>query len=313
MSGAILSPAGSDNVIMGCGSGPETRSDMRCRRRYRSHGVRDSGAPALAAGREAKGLALRQGLSRIAANTDACNLELMFELGSWDELLAIATKLRLDAGLGAVFVAFMEPFRAAIHCWRGALAEAHRYLDPVLETGRDMPLGVRLPALSAALSLNVAEGNADQALHILGEYEQALPLSTPANGYHGGKYLADIVRGCVALGEIDHAQRLVGAVEPALWRHRLQVLSSRAVLAEAAGDPAAEELYSQATTGWQEYGHVLERGLALLGAGRCRRRAGRPDASVPLLAARDIFAGLGAVAPVAEADSRLGDSMRHTS
>ena len=57
---------------------------------------------------------------------------------------------------------------------------------------------------------------------------------------------------------------------------------------------------------------MLEHGLALLGLGRCQKRAGHPDAPAPLLAARNVFAGLGAVQPLAEADSLLGGHQTRT-
>ena len=41
--------------------------------------------------------------------------------------------------------------------------------------------------------------------------------------------------------------------------------------------------------GWEAYGHLAEHGLALLGAGRCLRRLGRPEAAARLRAARAVF------------------------
>ena len=202
---------------------------------------------------------------------------------------------------------------AAVLRWRGKLAEAHQYLDPVLPLARKMALQDLLPALAAAVTLSVADGNAHLALRLLEEYEQALSRAAPGSWYWGGQRLADVVRACAALGQVEHAQRLTGAAESTLWRHRLQAQSARAAIAEAAGDPAADQRCTEAATGWHQYGHVLEHGLALLGLGRCRRRAGHPDASPPLLAARAVFADLGAAMPLTEADRWLGDHTRHRS
>jgi hypothetical protein len=58
---------------------------------------------------------------------------------------------------------------------------------------------------------------------------------------------------------------------------------------------------------------TLERGLALLGLGCCRQRAGHPDAAEPLLTARALFTQLAAATPLAEADTRLSESLRRTS
>lgn len=64
-----------------------------------------------------------------------------------------------------------------------------------------------------------------------------------------------------------------------------------AVQAETDGDLGdAAVRYGEAAAGWSAYGHVLEHGLALLGAGRClvrlgasrrRRGCGRPRRSSP--------------------------------
>jgi class 3 adenylate cyclase/tetratricopeptide (TPR) repeat protein len=273
----------------------------------------DGPEAALAALWESREIALRQGNQGYLVRS-AAFLAPMFDLGRWDEVLATASEWRprLDAGPGRGHLAAMEPPCAAVLCWRGAMAEAHQYLDPVLPLARKMALQDLLPALAAAVTLSVADENTPQALSLIEEYEQALSRA-PASWYWGGQHLAGIVRACAALGQLEHAQRLAGAAGPTLWRHRLEMQSAQAAIAEAAGDPAADQLYADAADGWHLYGHVLEHGLALLGLGRCRQRAGHPDASAPLLAARAVFADLGAVMPLAEADRRLGDLMRHTS
>jgi hypothetical protein len=193
------------------------------------------------------------------------------------------------------------------------LAAAHHCLDPVLPLARKMALQELVPALAVAAALCAADGDARQALRFVEEYERALSPAAPASWYWGGWYLADIVRVCAALGELERAQRLVGAAEPALWRHQLEMRSAKAAIAEAAGDPGADLLYTEAASGWQAYGHQLERGLALLGLGRCRLRAGHSGASESLLAARIVFAELGAAMPLTEADRWLGNHMRRTS
>jgi tetratricopeptide (TPR) repeat protein len=269
---------------------------------------------AMAASRESRQVASRQGNQRLLANS-AAFLAPMFDLGRWDEVLATASEWRprFESELGRGGLAAMEPPCAAVLCWRGELAEAHQYLDPVLPLARKMALQDLLPALAAAVTLSVADGNAHQALSLLEEYDQALSWAAPASWYWGGQHLAGIARACAALGQVEYAQRLTGAAEPTLWRHRLQAQSARAAIAEAVGDTAADQRYSQAATGWHQYGHVLEHGLALLGLGRCRLRAGHPDALAPLLAARALFTDLGAALPLTEADRWLSDHIRHSS
>jgi hypothetical protein len=92
-------------------------------------------------------------------------------------------------------------------------------------------------------------------------------------------------------------------------RQRHGAVSARAVAAEAAGDLGeATALYDRAARDWGAYGHTLEHGLALLGAGRCRRRAGADEEGTRarLREAAGLLRGLGAAGPAAEAD-RLRD------
>jgi hypothetical protein len=243
------------------------------------------------------------------------SLEVLFDLGQWDDVLAMASELRpqLDSEFTRDLLPHLEYCRAHVLCWQGKLAEAHQFLDPTLPQARKLALQDLLPSLAVAVTLAMATGSGPDALRLIEEYERSLAPTAPASWYWGWSYLTSIVRACAALGEPERAQRLVGAAEPKLWRHRLQTLTARAILAEATGDAAAEQLYAAAADGWQEYGHKLERGLALLGLGRCRQRAGHPGAAEPLLTARAVFGQLGAARPLAEADTRLSESLRRTS
>jgi class 3 adenylate cyclase/tetratricopeptide (TPR) repeat protein len=275
----------------------------------------DGPKAALTVYQESQEIARRKGVTLVAVGAEASSLAPMFDLGHWDELLATASALRprLQAMGETPRRLEMEPFPAAVLCWRGSLAQAHQILGPVLPQARQMALQELLPTLAVAITLSLADGNATETLHLVEEYERALAPAAPASWYWGWTHLAGIVRACAALGELDRARRLADAAEPMVRRHRLQVQTAKAVIAEAADDPAAEQLYAEAASGWKEYGHVLEHGLALLGLGRCRHRAGHPDSTSPLLAARAIVARLRAPAPLAEADRLLGGQLQQTS
>ena len=78
------------------------------------------------------------------------------------------------------------------------------------------------------------------------------------------------------------------------------------MVAEARGDVGeALALYADVAERWAVFGHVHERALALLGAGRCRARLGDGEAAGPLTEARELLAGLGATPAVAEAEAWL--------
>ena len=92
-------------------------------------------------------------------------------------------------------------------------------------------------------------------------------------------------------------------------RHRRAARSVRALLAELDGDlEAAATGYDEAAAGWERFGHVAEEGQALLGAGRCLRRLGRPEAGARLETARDLFRRLGAGPLMREAGAELREA-----
>ena len=107
---------------------------------------------------------------------------------------------------------------------------------------------------------------------------------------HGGRYVSVM------------AEALKGQV--LVWRDRLP--AAAAVLAEAGGDlERAADLHDRAADGWRRFGHLPEEGQALLGAGRCLRRLGRPPATARLEAARDLLGRLGAGPLEREAGAEL--------
>jgi hypothetical protein len=110
----------------------------------------------------------------------------------------------------------------------------------------------------------------------------------------------------VAAGRLDLGQRFLEDAAFAA-RPRCSLLAARAGAVEGHGElELAAELYAEAASRWEEYGHVLERGYALLGAGRCLARLGRwADASARLGEARAVFAALHAGALAAEAERWL--------
>jgi class 3 adenylate cyclase/tetratricopeptide (TPR) repeat protein len=242
----------------------------------------------------------------------------MFDLGEWDELLARSQELRpaLEAQGASYRLAGMEPYRAAVLLWRGALAAARASVSSLLPAAREIAdLQVLVPALAVAALAGQASGNQAAAVELAGEYEAAVQARPGQAGWHWGWwFLADFVRVCVAAGELDRAAALVGDAQPAVLRHRLSVLAARAVLAEAQGEPhEAATQYAKAADGWEAYGHVLEHGHALLGLGRCRLALGEPDTEQPLAEARRLFARLKATPLLAETDRWLGQAVAQTS
>jgi hypothetical protein len=57
-------------------------------------------------------------------------------------------------------------------------------------------------------------------------------------------------------------------------------------------DVEAAGQYERAVMGWNDYGHQLETGIALLGAGRCFGRLGDPRSQDRRARAEEILTGL---------------------
>ena len=273
---------------------------------------------ALATYRETWDLARRHGDMRLGTVFWAESLRPLLDLGEWDELLARSQQLRpvLEAQGASYGVAGMEPYRAAVLLWRGEYTAARTMIEGVLPAAREIAdLQVLVPALAVAALAEQASGTQPTALALVGEYEAAVRARPGQAGwYWGWWFLADLVRVCVAAGELDRAAALIGDAQPAVARHQFSVLTARAVLAEARGelhDAAAR--YAEAADGWQAYGHVLEHGQALLGLGRCRLTLAEPGTEQALTQARQLFARLQATPLLAETDRWLGQALAQTS
>jgi class 3 adenylate cyclase/tetratricopeptide (TPR) repeat protein len=273
---------------------------------------------ALASYRESWDLAQRHGDLLDGAAYWSESLRPLFDLGEWDELLARSEQLRpmLEAQGASYSLAQVEPYRAAVLLWRGEYTAARTIIEGVLPTAREIAdLQVLVPALAVAALAGQASGNQPAALELAAEYETAVRARPGEAGWHWGWwFLADLVRVCVAAGELDRAAALAGDAQPTVLRHRLSVLAARAVLAEARGEHhQAAARYAKAADGWQAYGHLLEHGQALLGLGRCRLALRQPGTEQPLTQARQLFARLHATPLLAETDHWLGQAIAQTS
>jgi len=114
------------------------------------------------------------------------------------------------------------------------------------------------------------------------------------------------LRLCVATGRRRLARDLLDRAQLPAARHRHARRTAQAVMAEASGDQdRAAQAYGEAATRWADYGHVFERGRALLGLGRCLLLQHRLDAQHHVEQAREVFTRLGARPFMAEADYLL--------
>ena len=171
----------------------------------------------------------------------------------------------------------------ALACAGEALERAAAWDDPGVLAGTRAEMVL-------ALSLVGDEVQARQLL-------EAIASEPRVAGYQGDEdRLPALMRCAVHLGESPLVARLCAGLEPDMPLMANVLASSRALIAEAAGDAeTAAAGFADAATRWRDFGVPYEEGHALLGQGRCLASLGRaPEAAAPLAAAREIFARLGA-------------------
>jgi tetratricopeptide (TPR) repeat protein len=251
-------------------------------------------------------LASQRGLAESATYLRISALGPRFDLGDWDRLLQAAEEVRTwSKSHGVEYLRLWAEFRQAeVLVHRGkrakAAALAARFLPGVRAIGE---LETLAPALTVAALVKQAQGRPVAAGRLLDELGAA---TKGRSVWQWAKQLPDLVRLCVATGRVELADDLAGRVWSPAARHRHARLTAQAVIAEASGhlDQAARA-YHQAAARWAEYGHLFERGRALLGLGRCLLLQHRPEAQHHLQEAREVFTRLDARPFLAETDQLL--------
>jgi class 3 adenylate cyclase/tetratricopeptide (TPR) repeat protein len=250
----------------------------------------------------------RRGLTRTAMWIRSASFGPLADLGHWDEVLTladevIAQELAHGGGYQSVGAA---TYKAQILLWRGEIA-AQPLVRELLSQARDIDdLQILIPALAAAAAVEAA-GNPPLAAHLVEELSR-MAQARGGGQWYLGLYIAELVRTCVAADQHALAERLIDHAPTRTARHQHARLTAQAVLTETRGDlHEAARLYEQVAERWTQYGHVLERGQGLLGAGRSLVRLNRPQAARTLQDARTSFAALGARPLLAEADAWLLD------
>jgi len=252
----------------------------------------------------------RRGLTRTAMWIRSASFGPLADLGRWDEVLTLADELIAQerAHGGGYQSVGAATYKAHILLWRGEITAAQPLVRELLSQARDIDdLQILVPALAAAAAVEAA-GNPPLAAHLIEE----LNRETHARGggqWYLGLYIAGLVRTCIATDRHALASQLIEHAPTQAARHQNARLTAQAVLTETQGDlHKAAGLYEQVAERWTQYGHVLERGQGLLGAGRCLVRLNRPQAASKLKDARTSFAALGARPLLAETDAWLLDA-----
>ena len=253
----------------------------------------------------------RHGLTLPVMWAKAETLWPLFDLGEWDELLRVAGELvewdrRQSAGQ---VTAIALTYTAYVLVFRGALGQAHALAEAFLPRAREIrDPQVLVPAVAVVSLIEHARGNRLTAVRLIEELEEV----TRDRAVFRARHLPEALRVCVAAGALPLAETLVATSGHTAARHRHSALTGRGVLAEARGRlEEASAIYGAAAERWADYGHVLERGQAALGGGRCLAALGRHDeAAAQLDEARSAFDTLGAEPLRREVDRILGHARR---
>lgn len=223
-----------------------------------------------------------------------------FDSGDWDKVISIADEL-LDQweGQSVQFIPWAQSQKAEVYLWRGDLARARALEEESLPRLREIQdLQLLAPALAVSARIHLASGDQQRAREVVDEW-----LASTEGKPYRSRNLSDIVQVVIATGGVDRARSLAEG-EGNGRRNRLKVQTSRAVVEEASGAlERALEIYSDVASQWEEFGHVLETGLALYGVARCMTALDR-DPTEELAAAREAFEALGARPMVDEIDGR---------
>jgi class 3 adenylate cyclase/tetratricopeptide (TPR) repeat protein len=255
---------------------------------------------------EGVGFAERRGIDEFVLSGSAFELALLEELGRWDQVIELGSRLeeRAQAAASVWDLLIIRGTLLLVRTHRGELSEAARLKDLVVSAAKEMRLPeVCVLGFGAAAATSSAIGRSDLALELLEEFE-CTPWARSAWYYPAG--LPGAVRIALAAGDVALATRLGEGVEPlyALQEHAL--LTTRALLAEHEGDhEAAADLFADLAARWEGLRFAWEQAQALLGRSRCALALGEPDATEPLNKAREIFARLGAKPAVAATDALL--------
>jgi len=234
--------------------------------------------PAVALARldEGSALADRRGAYSQGTWSKVSALQLLYELGRWDEVLSRSAPLAADGRMDVSLMVAIDLWTTAVYLRRGHdvgdLADLLQRATDVEELQVVAP-GIALAALAAQ-----ASGDRDRAAALVEEFETT---TRGKAAMYRSEWLPSMARLAVALGLDLVAEDLVTLVERATPRDELLIDTAAAVVAGDADAAAWAELERR----WVDYGCPYERALAAIATGEAeaaeRGRAILADLGVP--------------------------------
>ena len=232
--------------------------------------------PAVALARLDEGTALadRRGAYSQGTWSKVSALQLLYELGRWDEVLSRAAPLAADGRMDISLMVAIDLWTTAVSLRRGHdvgdLADLLQHAKDVEE------LQVVAPALALSALAADANGDTDRVAALVEEFETT---TRGKAAMYRSEWMPSMARLAVALGIGQVAEDLVTLVERATPRDGLLIDTAAAVVAGDADADAWAELERR----WADYGCPYERALAAIASGQA-------DA---VERGRSILAGLG--------------------
>jgi hypothetical protein len=263
----------------------------------------DGPAASLEAWESLAGFCAERGLTTSLAWAKDGLLGVLFDLGRWDEVLAMESEAEAwDQAQGpSPFGTAARIFTSWVELRRDEIAEAaRRTTDLLSRVARIASTEYEAPAFVLCAEVALRQDRPDEARALLDRFERG----SRADRLFRTTLLPVAARVLVALGDLDRLRALLDGPEPISTRERLSADAAWAVMLEAEGDPAtAIERYRRAAGAWREYGMPLEEGQLLVGLARCERRLGRSaEAAAHAEEAIAVLTPLGARTLIEEAE-----------
>jgi class 3 adenylate cyclase/tetratricopeptide (TPR) repeat protein len=268
--------------------------------------LRDGPTIALQAYTSALEFSETRGFMLEAMWTKAGQLEALFDLGRWEDVVAIAHEMEAwdrEEG-GGLIRTYAEVYRGMVLARRGEVDAARLLAEEFLPRVRALNRAEFLaPALIVGALNESARGHRSMATQLIDDFAE-LTATTPGYRWH---HLPEALRLRVAADATEGLERLFPDSQPTCRRYEHSRTSAQALVAEVRGEvERARDLFAAAGAGWRSYGSVLELGHARFGEGRCLLALGLPDAARHRLdEARDRFGTLGAEPLVGAVDDTL--------
>jgi tetratricopeptide (TPR) repeat protein len=209
-------------------------------------------------------------------------LETLFDLGDWEQVLAIAEEMTtwdLPQERRSVIGVYARLFEAWIHLRRGQLAGLRAAAETIAEGARRVSYTEYVtPALVLLAEARRAEGDLRGAQEALDEFAD---LTAEVPNYRVFM-LPVAVRALVAMGKIERALALQPVqADVRTERHALSFLTAEAAIAAARGEfDVAARMFAEAADRWERYGFALEAGFTMLDLARCEAALGHDEAAV---------------------------------